>query len=297
MEIRQLRYFRVIAEAGSFARGANNLRVAQPALSRSIAKLEEELGQTLFVRQNTGVSLTEAGAILFEQATDILTKVRGIVDGMADVGVPSGTVRLGAPQTIHSQLLVPIAITYLSRYGRAELDLVQDTGMRLREMVSEGSLDMAIVPSAIDGSLNCTPLVRESICLICRREERSTFADTIELSQITSLPLILTGYPGSLRLSIDRQFPQLKTQLNVRSEVNSASLLVDLVLGGVGYGIAPCSIVSRHIDEGVSYVPINGLNVSWSLVVSFSSLRLMAVQRPSRSFGAKSDGRESAYFQ
>jgi LysR family nitrogen assimilation transcriptional regulator len=278
MEIRQLRYFKVITEAGSFARGANNLRVAQPALSRSIAKLEEELGQDLFVRHSTGVSLTEAGTRLYEQATEILTKVRDVVDGMAEASVPSGIVRLGAPQTLHSQLLVPIAISYLSRYSRCELDLVQDSGFRLREMVSNGSLDMAIVPSAVDGSLHCTPLVRESVCLILRSEERTSFPDTIELSEIAHLPLILTGYPGSLRLSIDRQFPQLQTQLNVRSEVNSASLLIDLVLGNVGYGLAPCSIVARRVNEGVSYVPINGLNASWSLAVSFSRLRLVAVQ-------------------
>lgn len=279
MEIRQLRYFRVIAEAGSFARGANNLRVAQPALSRSIAKLEEELGQSLFVRQSTGVSLTEAGKLLYEQAAEILAKVKDIADGMAQAGIARGVVRLGGPQAIHSQLLVPIALAFLSRHARCELDLVQDSGLRLREMVSSGTLDMAVVPSTVDGSLHCTPLVRESVCLICRSDDRHRFGRSVALPDIARLPLVLTGYPGSLRLSIDRQLPQAQRQpLNIRSEVNSASLMVDLIIGGVGYGVAPCSAVAQQAGEGVTYVPVEGLAVSWSLVANFSRLRLFAVQ-------------------
>lgn len=280
MELRQLRYFRVIAEAGGFARGANKLRVAQPALSRSIAKLEEELGQTLFVRQTNGVSLTEAGQRLYDQAAEILAKVQELADNVAEVGVPRGIVRLGGPQAIHSQLLVPIATRFLKRYRHCQLDLIQDTGCRLREMVSSGSLDMAVVPSAVDGSLRCTPLIQESICLICRAEDRDRFGATIQYADIAELPLVLTGFPGSMRLSIDRQIPQdHKDLLNVRSEVNSASLLVDLVLGGIGFGVAPCSIVARHLDDGLTYVPIEGLHVAWSLVSSFSRLRLAAVQK------------------
>jgi LysR family nitrogen assimilation transcriptional regulator len=64
MELRQLRYFKAIADARSFLRAADQLYVAQPALSRSIAKLEEELGCSLFVRHSAGVSLTDPGARL-----------------------------------------------------------------------------------------------------------------------------------------------------------------------------------------------------------------------------------------
>ena len=99
------------------------------------------------------------------------------------------------------------------------------------------------------------------------------------LTDIGELPLILTGYPGSLLLSIDRQLPRTQDPLtNVRSEVNSASLLVDLVLGGVGYGLAPSSVVAGRLEEELSYVPIKGLSVSWSLVASCARLRIAAVR-------------------
>ena len=280
MEIRQLRYFKVIAEARSFARGANHLRVAQPALSRSIAKLEEELGQPLFLRQSTGVWLTEAGTKLYDQANEILDKIRDISDSISDLSAPSGIVRFGGPQTLHTQLLVPIAKAFLTQQTRCELDLVQESGFRLREMVSSGLLDMAIAPTAVDGSLHSTPLIEESICLICLEKDRQQFGKTVTLAQIADLPLIVTGYPGTLRLWIDRQAPQLRTPLrNVRSEVNSASLLAELVLGEIGYGLATASAVARYRRDGVSFVPIDELTVSWSLVANFSRMRMAAVHK------------------
>lgn len=72
MELRQLRYFKVIADERSFIRGAHHLAVAQPALSRSIARLEDEIGQLLFVRHSGGVALTDAGARFYDHANSVL---------------------------------------------------------------------------------------------------------------------------------------------------------------------------------------------------------------------------------
>ena len=96
MDLRQLRYFKTIAEAHSFARGGQQLRVAQPALSRSVAKLEEEIGQSLFVRHSGGVTLTEAGALLYNHVTIVLRDMQRLTDEMAaDMDTPHGTVVFG----------------------------------------------------------------------------------------------------------------------------------------------------------------------------------------------------------
>ncbi len=279
MELRQLRYFKVVADAGSFARGAQDLRVAQPALSRSVAKLEEEIGGSLFVRHSAGVSMTDAGVRFYEHATQVLGSVRQLVEGMAAAdGEPQGKVTLGAPHSIQSKLTLPVAADFLSRFSRCRLDLIQNSGANLRDQVSSGLLDLAIVPNTVESGMHFKPLLRESICLICPKAERASFGEDVGLGELLHLPLILTGYPDSLRLFIDRKFPHQGDALNVRSEVNSSSTLAELVIKGVGFGVAPSCVVAQTPNPELAIVPIRGLEVSWAIATNWHRRGLRAVE-------------------
>jgi LysR family nitrogen assimilation transcriptional regulator len=279
LELRQLRYFKVVADARSFARGAEHLRVAQPALSRSVAKLEEEIGQDLFVRHSAGVSLTDAGIRFYQHATEVLGRVRDMIEGMAAAdGVPRGTIALGAPQSMQSKLVLPVAAQFLTMFPMCRVDLIQNSSARLREQVADGSLDLALLPNTVESGMHFTPLLREGICLICRQEARASFGDSVTLGDLLPLPLIITGYPDTLRLHIDRKFPHQSDELNVRSEVNSSAMLVDLVIRGVGFGIAPCSVIAQRPEHQLAFVPIEGLDVAWAIATNWHRRGLRAVQ-------------------
>jgi LysR family nitrogen assimilation transcriptional regulator len=275
LELRQLRYFKVVADARSFARGAQALHVAQPALSRSVAKLEEEVGCSLFVRHSAGVSLTDAGARFYQHAMQVLSDVRQLIEATAADGEPQGMIALGAPQSIQSKLVLPVATEFLSRFLRCQLNLIQNSGAHLRHQVGEGMLDLAIVPNMVEGGMHLVPLLRESICLICRPEDRASFGDTVEFGQLLKLPLILAGYPDSLRLILEREL-QCDT-LNVRSEVNSSSMLIELVTRRVGFGVAPGCVVAQRPSE-LAFVPIQDLEVSWAIATNWHRRGLRAVE-------------------
>ena len=101
MELRSLAYFVRIAELGSITRAAAHLRVAQPALTRQVQRLEEELGAPLFTRVNRGVRLTEAGQRLLDGATRILRDVERTSDEIrAHDAFPSGRIVLGITPTL-----------------------------------------------------------------------------------------------------------------------------------------------------------------------------------------------------
>ena len=279
LELRQLRYFKVVADARSFARGAEHLRVAQPALSRSVAKLEEEIGHELFVRHSAGVSLTDAGVRCYQHATEVLSRVRQLVEGMAETdGVPRGTIAVGAPQSIQSKLVLPVAAQFLAAFPLCRLDLIQNSSARLREQVADGSLDLAVLPNTVETGMHFTPLIRESICLICPADQRASFGETVSLGDLLKIPLIITGYPDTLRLHIDRALPHQGDALNVRSEVNSSSMLVDLVIRRVGFGIAPCSVVAQRPEQQLAFVPIEGLEVAWAIATNWHRRGVRAVQ-------------------
>ena len=99
MELDQLRYFLRVAQRGSFTKAADELGVSQPALSRSIQKLEEELGQPVIERHPRHVTLTEAGALLQSRAQQIFTILDDTKAEITDDGI-SGRIRVGAIPTI-----------------------------------------------------------------------------------------------------------------------------------------------------------------------------------------------------
>ncbi len=95
----QLRYFERVAERQNFTRAAEDLAISQPALSRSIQRLEEELGQPVFERGARAISLTEAGALLLSRTRQVLAILEETKAEIADDG-QSGRVRVGAIPTI-----------------------------------------------------------------------------------------------------------------------------------------------------------------------------------------------------
>src|SRR4029077_19089115 len=146
MELRSLTYFTRIAELGSITRAASHLRLAQPALTRHVQRLEEELGVALFTRANRGVRLTEAGQLLLESAIRILRDVERTGDEIrAQDAHPSGRIILGITPTL-CPILVPDLFARMRRdFPRVELKVMYAGMVRLEEFVIDGRVDVALL--------------------------------------------------------------------------------------------------------------------------------------------------------
>src|SRR3954454_24298678 len=121
MELRSLAYFVRVAELGSITRAASHLHLAQPALTRHVQRLEEELGVALFTRANRGVRLTEAGQKLLDGATRILRDVERTGDEIrAHDAHPSGKIVLGVTPT-----LCPVLMPELFARMRRDYPMVE----------------------------------------------------------------------------------------------------------------------------------------------------------------------------
>src|SRR6185312_15645453 len=132
MELRSLSYFVRIAELGSITRAASHLRVAQPALTRQVQRLEDELGVALFTRVNRGVRLTEAGQKLLESAIRILRDVERTGDEIrAHDAHPSGKIILGVTPTLCPVLVPELFSRMRVHYPMIELKVVHAGMVRL----------------------------------------------------------------------------------------------------------------------------------------------------------------------
>ncbi|MEZ8825892.1 LysR family transcriptional regulator [Vibrio amylolyticus] len=146
MDSRQLKHFAAVAEHGHFTMAAKALNIAQPALSISIKKFEQQLGVMLFKRQDRKVELTHEGSVLYEHAKRILQQLGDAQLAMDElIGLDKGEVRLGAPSMMGSYFFPEILMAFKSQYPNLKLTLVDAGTQSIREMLLAGELDIGVI--------------------------------------------------------------------------------------------------------------------------------------------------------
>ena len=170
MELRSLAYFVRVAELGSITRAAAHLHLAQPALTRHVQRLEEELGVALFTRANRGVRLTEAGQKLLDGATRILRDVERTGDEIrAQDAHPSGRIILGVTPTLCPVLVPDLFAAMRAEFPRIELKVMHAGMIRLEEFLIDGRVDIALLSELSRSRLILsTGLGREEMVLVTR---------------------------------------------------------------------------------------------------------------------------------
>lgn len=154
MELRHLRYFVAVAGELNFTRAAAKLRLAQPALSRQVQALEEELQTSLFERTRSGVRLTRAGRAFFPRARAILSAADDAAnEARTASGVISGRVAIGYPTGLHLNYLAPVIAAFRRAHPRAELDFFHGLPPEQLKALREAEIDIGFVtfPARLDG--------------------------------------------------------------------------------------------------------------------------------------------------
>lgn len=271
MNLRQLQYFMQIAELRSFTRAANVLHVAQPALSRQIRQLEEELGTTLFNRFDRGVTLTESGTLLRDRAAEILKQLDRLRDEIAAHGTdPRGEVSLGMPPSMREVLTVPLVRESRRRFPHLVLHLQEGISMTLAELVRSGKLDCAVVSDSEPlAFVESDPLLSEQLYLLAPASAMLSPARAVSLQAVSAAALILTSRPNSLRLIVENALAKARLPLNLVMDGNSTAAMLDLVEENVGWTVLPYCAAAERLRAGrLSAAPVKDLRVSWTLIYS-----------------------------
>ena len=206
MDLRQLRYFSVLAAQQHFGRAADVLHIAQPALTRQMKLLEEELGVMLFERHARGAALTEAGVQLQSRAEFLLRCAQQLRDDIAThQREPAGAVAIGLSPGMAPLLAAPLTLRIQQRYPSMRLRFVEGFAPVLHEAVLGGQIDVAVLNGAVRGiDLVMEPLLREQMCLIGPAKDKRLKAASISVRHLDGLPLVMTGLAKSgVRLELE----------------------------------------------------------------------------------------------
>ncbi len=280
MDLKQLEYFRHVAELGSFTRAAAFLSVVQPALSRQVRQLEAELGQSLFERNGRGVVLTDAGSRLLEHARGILTQIGRARQELEDQrNGDSGHVALGLPPSLGSSVTVPLVKAFEKLLPNARLATVEGLSAYILEWLSLGRVDCALVYNATaSATVDVQPLLEDQLFLIAPLEVgaqgRSARSKSITLAQLADYPLIIPSRPHAMRMSVENALANVDRKIRVAHEIECIPAVIDLVRQGHGYGVLPMNSVKSTPWAGqIAVKPIISPVLRTSLSIATSAQR------------------------
>lgn len=259
MDIRQLRTILAIAETGSLTRAAELLHIVQPALSRQLRQLEDELGAQLFERNRLGMELTEPGRRFLDQVRSSLqTLDRAKADILTSASGLSGTVAIGLLPSLASALAAPLVTSLRRQYPDLRVRIATGFTHALKDWLEHGVVDICLMGDYQHSDLlDARPVFRESLHIVGLPGSGLRPDEPVTLASAAHMPLIVPAGSQGLRHLIDRACTIIGTHLNVVAESDDTTIQLELIERGVGFAVLPIvAFASALIAGKVSAAPV-----------------------------------------
>ena len=276
MELRHLRYFLAVAEALNFTKAAAQLRIAQPALSRRVQDLEEEIGVDLLKRGPRGVVLTAEGKLFLEKTRQLLKladesveQVRALARGQF------GELHIGYSPSPTVEILPPALAAFQKAFPHVNVLLHDASQRELVEGLQNGTLELAItVPPAGDqtAGLQFEVLRTYPLCVAMTAVHPFARMKSIPLEKLATEPLVALrrkDYPEFDHF-LDRIFASIRAKPRIAVECDSASSLITEVEAGRGIALAT-RVLKIVAGKRLLYRPLTGTTEVLSVGIARAS--------------------------
>jgi DNA-binding transcriptional LysR family regulator len=263
MELRHLRYFLAVGEALSFSKASSQLRIAQPALSRQVQDLEEEIGVDLFKRSPRGVTLTAEGKLFLDLARDLLKRADESVDQVRALARGHyGELHIGYAPSPTVEILPPALMAFQKAVPRVKVLLHDLSSDELVAGLQNGALELAImVPPAGEQTAGIQFEVLRTYPLCVAMAAKHPFArmKSVPLEKLAAEPLVALrrkDYP-EFDHYLDRLFAPVHARPPIAVECDSASSLITEVEAGRGIALAT-PVLKLVTGKRLLYRPLTG---------------------------------------
>ncbi|MGP3975609.1 LysR family transcriptional regulator [Streptomyces sp. 8N114] len=245
MDLLPLRYFQLVARYEHVGKAAAELQVAQPSVSRTIARLENELGVPLFDRQGKRVRLNRFGAAYLRRVDRALAELDDGRRELADAaGLEYGSVAIAVETMLTLTELLP---DFRARRPRVDVRLFQSTAADMQVQLQRGEVDLCIASQPLTGpSLREVELLREEVLLAVPPTHRLADREAVALTELAGEPFVTTRAGHWQRTLADRLFTEAGLRLTVVCEGDEPGATADLIGAGLGVGLVPA--MSRGVS-------------------------------------------------
>ena len=297
MDLRSLRYFIAVVEAGSLSRAAGSLYIAQPALTAQIKKLESELGAQLLERSHAGVTPTQAGVQLYQDARRLLSDASAMRERIQRLPQgPEGSVTIAVPFLLSSLLMGPLLAHLKDTHPRIRVFVLDDLSLMVRKAMLDRRADIGVLVDAaqVEG-LHCRPLVREAMYFCghdpggtvrallrpapdaaataqapaarragaratAARAASPTMRPTIDFADAAAPPLVLQSRRYTIRQRVEEAAAARGVALNIAHEHDSARVIRSLYACGGGFTFTPACALGDAPASGTDWMVARVVN-------------------------------------
>lgn len=253
IDLELYRVFFEVAKFQSITLAAKHLHISQPAISKSIKSLEEQIGGKLFIRSRNGVVLTEDGKVLFyyvKRALELFNQ--GEQKYLEMLNLKSGTVRVGISKTLFKEFLLPFIEKYHDLYPNIKIELFCSKASDLVKMLSDGVLDMVIANMPMDAPKNIYSYDLMTVHdVFVVKQDYNIDKEVIPLDELNNYNLILLPQGTNTRDNLDEIMGKHDIVLNPYMTLASYSLVYEMTKVGFGIGFLIYEFCKDDIDSNI----------------------------------------------
>jgi DNA-binding transcriptional LysR family regulator len=256
MELLQLRYFQAVARRDHVSRAAADLQVAQPSLSRTIARLEHELGVPLFDRVGRRVRLNRFGAALLTHVDRALRELDDARRELADeAGADAGSVAVAAETLLGVTALLA---EFRAAHPRIQFRLYQSTPPAMAAQLASGEVEYCLASQPVAGpGLATAELLTEEVLLAVPAGHRLAGRERVTVAEIAAEPFVITRSGHWQRALLDRLLADAGHVPVVACEGDEPGAIRGLVAAGIGVSLLPLAALAAAVDPRIGWVHLD----------------------------------------
>ena len=276
MDFKQLRAFLTVSDTGNVTRAAELLNLVQPAVSRQLRLLEEDVGAELFDRERHGMVLTDAGKALLVYARRAmleLDRARAEIGGSVN-GI-GGLVTVGLLPSTCDLISSPLVSAVAAKYPGIHMRIAMGYAGTLQQWLETGEIDAALL-YGVERTPNIAaqPLLEEELWVVGEPGAKLRRQKPVSLASLVGQPLILPSGPHGIRTLVNHACAVSNVELTIAVETNAMSIQKSLVLGGHGLTILPpVAFADELARKRVSAAPLCDPKITRTIVLALPANR------------------------
>jgi DNA-binding transcriptional LysR family regulator len=266
LDVQALRYFVEVARQRGFTRASETLHVTQPAISKSVRALEEELGTPLLLRERRQVKLTEAGRIVLERAQGVLDSLRVIEEEVVELAaLRRGRLRIGMPPIVGVAFFPPLLAEFHQAHPGITLELREEGSHHLEALVLNRELDVgAIVLPTDEKAFGTMPFVRDELRAVLHPTHPLARRRELALRELEATPFVLYRPEFALHGHIIEACRRSGFKPAVVSESSHWDFIVAMVAANIGVALLPQTICRKLDPAQVRSIPLTKPVIPWN---------------------------------
>ena len=284
------RIFYTVANHGNITKASEELMISQPAISKSIKNLEEQLGGTLFIRTKRGVILTDEGKEFYKYIKQAMEYIQNAESKFTDlINLETGSIKIGISTTLTKEFLLPFLEIFHAKYPNINIEINTDITNELIPKLRNGLIDMIILNLAKNHygeDIEILKIKEIHDCFVCNKSFNELLNRKVSIKELAKYPLILLPKGANTRMFVDNLASNHGVTLKPNIELASIALNVEFARIGLGISYVTKEYITKNLQDEDLYeidleeeIPARfiGIATCKNHVSNFSSKKLIEI--------------------